>query len=262
MIIAGGVKLGDGSGTDSGDQVRTISLAVLHQLNRLALGGVLDVGIGVGNAAGGEHVAGVDLGSGTGSTGAEGLALEVSEGVHAGLVRDSNLHDVGVNIGDGGNVVEGLTLESALAVKSLLDNAGLTEREVGLAFLHQTDVLRSTGSGLSGSLEPLGSLVVEQLAQAVCNQEVGAAGGSTADLDGVGGGGSAVGGSLITIGAGGVALAAAGDQGHGHDQGKEECEDFLVHESCFLSIFLCLLNSRVISGYFKGEWGTRRLKPA
>ena len=128
--VGGGVVDDSGRGS-TGDGEGGIDLAVLELVNAILEGAVHRIDVVLGQTRSAEHLPGVDLGTGTNVTNADGLALEVGNGVDAGLGKD--LNGLVVDTGDPKSVGLGSAVEGVGALVRVVDNVGLQNGHLSLA---------------------------------------------------------------------------------------------------------------------------------
>ena len=193
-----------------------IDLAVLELVNAILEGAVHRIDVVLGQTRSAEHLPGVDLGTGTNVTNADGLALEVGNGVDAGLGKD--LNGLVVDTGDPKSVGLGSAVEGVGALVRVVDNVGLQNGHLSLAVGDHVDVRDGSAGGLN--IEGgKGQLGVEDGLENAADSIVGTGGtaGRQSDRDGgIGAGVAVVVLAVVRL------LTAAGDQREDHREREDQ----------------------------------------
>ena len=211
--VGGGV-VDDSSGGSTGDGEGGIDLAVLELVNAILEGAVHRIDVVLGQTRSAEHLPGVDLGTGTNVTNADGLALEVGNGVDAGLGED--LNGLVVDTGNPQSVGLGIAVEGVGALVRVVDNVGLENGHLSLAVGDHVDVCNRSAGGLNVEVGK-GQLVAEDGLENAADSIVGTGGTAGCQSDGNGAAGIAI-IILVVI----RLLAAAGDQCEHHREREDQ----------------------------------------
>ena len=213
--VGGGVVDDSGRGS-TGDGEGGIDLAVLELVNAILEGAVHRIDVVLGQTRSAEHLPGVDLGTGTNVTNADGLALEVGNGVDAGLGKD--LNGLVVDTGNPQSVGLGSAVEGVGALVRVVDNVGLQNGHLSLAVGDHVDVRDGSAGGLN--IEGgKGQLGVEDGLENAADSIVGTGGtaGRQSDRDGgIGAGVAVVVLAVVRL------LTAAGDQREDHREREDQ----------------------------------------
>ena len=211
--VGGGIVDDSGRGS-TGDSEGGVDLAVLELVDAILEGAVHRIDVVLGQTRSAENLPGVDLGTGTNVTDADGLALEVGHGVDAGLGKD--LNGLVVDTGDPKGVGLGSAVEGVGALVRVVDNVGLQNGHLSLAVGDHVDVRDGSAGGLN--IEGgKGQLGVEDGLENAADSVVGTGGTAGRQSDRNGGAGIAV-VVLAVI----RLLTAAGDQREDHREREDQ----------------------------------------
>ena len=213
--VGGGIVDDSGRGS-TGDSEGGVDLAVLELVNAILEGAVHRIDVVLGQTRSAEHLPGVDLGTGTNVTDADGLALEVGHGVDAGLGKD--LNGLVVDTGNPKSVGLGSAVEGVGTLVRVVDNVGLQNGHLSLAVGDHVDVRDGSAGGLN--IEGgKGQLGVEDGLENAADSIVGTGGtaGRQSDRDGgIGAGVAVVVLAVVRL------LTAAGDQREDHREREDQ----------------------------------------
>ncbi|MNZ58502.1 hypothetical protein D3C78_765140 [compost metagenome] len=161
-----------------------VQLAVLDQLHRLGEGHELDAThVLVGEPGGLEDGPRVQLGTGLGGADRDALALEVGQGLDAGVGAGDDLDVVRIGAGDGAQLGQ-RRLEAGVldALPGIIYRVGQREAQLAATGLQQVEVLHRGLGGLHRGLRTFDAVAV-QLRQAHTDRVVHPAGAAGEDVD-------------------------------------------------------------------------------